>query len=215
MVAPFFNLLPTRSAFLVSIFAAFIVNWVSTHFKEREDTIIGTIWAFGMGGGLLFIAKTPGHMDPMSYLFGNILMISCSDLWAILILSIIVLFIFFVFYNIIICVGFDEEFARLRGINTRLFNLLMLCLIAVSIVTMVRIVGIILVIAMLTIPAAISQKFTRNFRQMAVCASVVSFVSFVVGLYLSYITDLPSSATIVTFVAVVYFVFLGVFSKKV
>ena len=51
--------------------------------RQREDTVIGAIWAVGMAVGLLFFAKTPGYADPMSYLFGNILLISRGDLWRV------------------------------------------------------------------------------------------------------------------------------------
>jgi zinc transport system permease protein len=79
--------------------------------------------AIGMSIGVLFLAKTPGYVDPMSYLFGNILLISESDLILLAILDVIVIFISWRFYPQIVASSFDEEFARVRGVNTDLIFL--------------------------------------------------------------------------------------------
>ena len=74
---------PMLGALVVALLAALIIGFVSIYVREREDTVIGALWVFGMAIGLLFIAKTPGYVDPMGYLFGNILLISKYDLWMI------------------------------------------------------------------------------------------------------------------------------------
>ena len=65
---------------LAALAAAVVIGLVSLYAKQREDTVIGALWAAGMAVGLLFFAKTPGYADPMSYLFGNILTITHADL---------------------------------------------------------------------------------------------------------------------------------------
>ena len=75
-----------------ALLSALIIGLVSLYAKEREDTVIGAVWVIGMAIGLIFFAKTPGYVEPESYLFGNILMITRGDLWLIAALDLIVIF---------------------------------------------------------------------------------------------------------------------------
>lgn len=163
-----------------------------------------------MATGLLFIAKTPGYVDPMSYLFGNILLVSRSDFFFVLVLDVLVLGLVGVFYHKFLAVCFDEEFARLRGLRTGWIYLLLLCLTALTIVLLVRVVGIILVIALLTLPAAVAGNFSRNILQMMLLAVLFCAGFVVTGLGVSFTLDLPSGPIIIIVAATVYlFTLLG------
>jgi len=195
---------PVHGAIIVALLAAFILTEVSMHAKEREDSIIGALWAGGMAIGLLFIARTPGYFDPMSYLFGNILLITKNDLFFIIALDILILFVVGVFYNKLLALCFDEEYARLRGLRTHWLYLLLLCLTALTIVLLVRIVGIIMVIALLTLPAAIAGNFARSIWQMMFAATLICAVFIVSGLGISYSLDLPSGSVIILIATAAY-----------
>lgn len=199
---------PTLGAYISAILAALIIGFVKIYFREREDTLIGAVWALGMAIGLIFIAKTPGHVDPMSYLFGNILMVSKHNLWMITLLGATISVLSFVFYNKLLAVCFDEEFAKLRGVQTNLINLVFLCFIAVTVVILVHVVGIIMVIALLTLPAAVAGQFSRKLWHMMLGAVVVCMLLNVTGIILSYMYDLPSGPTIIVFSTAIYLVTL-------
>jgi zinc transport system permease protein len=189
---------PLHGAVVAALFAAVVIGWVSLRGKEREDTLIGAIWAVGMAVGILFIAKTPGYNEYlMSYLFGNILMVSGQDLIMIAVLDAVVLLIAVLFYNQFLAVCFDEEFARLRGVRVSFFYLLLLCLTALTVVIMVEVVGIVMVIALLTLPAAVAGHFTRTIAQTMVLSALLCVVFTTVGLALSFSPDLPAGATII------------------
>ena len=150
---------PVHGALPAALFSALIIGLVSLRAKEREDTVIGAVWAVGMALGLLLLAKTPGYnKDTMSYLFGDILLITKRDVWMVAGLDILVTAVAVFFYNKLLAVCFDEEFARTRGLAVDYYYLLLLCLIAVTIVLLVYLVGIVLVIALLTLPAAAVQQ---------------------------------------------------------
>jgi zinc transport system permease protein len=195
---------PMQGAVLVALLAAVILTLVSRHAAEREDSVIGALWAVGMATGLLFIAKTPGYVDPMSYLFGNILLVSRSDFLFVLALDILVLGLVGIFYNKLLAVCFDEEFAQLRGVSSGWIYLLLLCLAALTIVLLVRVVGIVMVIALLTLPAAVAGSFSRNILQMMLLAVLFCACFVVTGLGLSYSLDLPSGPVIIVIAAAVY-----------
>ena len=153
---------PILGATLAAVISAIIIGLVSLHAKEREDTIIGTLWAVGMAAGILFIDRTAGYFNLSSYLFGDILLISKKDLMYVGCLDALVLGTSILFFNRFFSVCFDSEFMSLRGINTTFFYLLLLILTSLTVVLLVRIVGIVLVIALLTIPPAIASFYAKG-----------------------------------------------------
>lgn len=197
---------PLHGAIIVALLAAVILSLVSLFAKQREDSVIGALWAAGMAIGVLFLAKTPGYVDPMSYLFGNILLISKTDIWLVIVLDILVVGVVGLFYNSFQAICFDDEFAGLRGVHTHWLYLLLLCLTALTIVLLVRVVGIVMVIALLTLPAAIAGNFAANVWQMMLTAILLCAVFILAGLGTSYSLDLPSGPVIIVFAASVYLV---------
>jgi zinc transport system permease protein len=190
---------PMYGAVMAALFAAVVIGSISLYAKQREDTVIGALWAVGMAVGLLFIAKTPGYVEPMSYLFGNILLISKSNLWQVLGLDALVITLAVLFYNKFLAVCFDEEFATLRGVRAELYYMLLLCLTGLTVVLLVQIVGIVMVIALLTLPAAVASNFARGLLQMMVLAILFCMLFVSLGLAYSYTANLPSGPTIIVF----------------
>lgn len=203
---------PLYGAIVSALAAALIIGVVSLKAREREDTVIGAIWAVGMAAGILFVSQTPGYnTDLMSYLFGNILMVSSQDLWLLAGLDVIVVLTALIFYNQFLAVCFDNEFARLRGLNVEAYYLLLLCLTALTVVVLVTVVGIVLVIALLTLPTAIAGFFSRSLGQMMVLSAGLCMALTSAGLALSYGPDLPAGATTILLAAVAY---LGILLGK-
>ncbi|MBN2583696.1 MAG: metal ABC transporter permease [Planctomycetes bacterium] len=198
---------PLHGAVMAAVVAALIIGLVSLRARQREDTVIGALWAVGMAAGLLFIWATPGYStNLMSYLFGNILMVRVDDLMLIAVLDVVVAGIAVLFYHELMAVCFDEEFARLRGVNVELFYLLLLCLTALTVVLLVTVVGIVMTIALLTLPAAIAGQFAKTLWQNMLLAVLVSAACSVGGLALSYGPDLPAGATIILLAGAAYLV---------
>ena len=205
---------PMYGAFLAAIIAALVIAHVSHRYQERADTVIGAVWSLGMAGGLLFMAKTPGYMDPMSFLFGNILLITVDDLWMIFILDLVILLITLLFYNSLVAVSFDEEYARLRGINVELLNIVLLVMIALSVVLLIRVVGIVLVIALFTLPAAIAGKFVGKMWQMMAGAVLTCMLFTILGLAAGFYFDLPAGPVIIVIAGIIYFLTINFGSRK-
>jgi len=198
---------PLYGAVAAALLAALIIGWVSLKAREREDTVIGAIWAIGMAVGIVLIAKTPGYnQDLMSYLFGNILMVSTADLWLVAGLDIVVIAIGIAFYSRFQAVCFDEEFARVRGINVEFYYLLLLCITALTVVVLVTVVGIVMVIALMTLPVAIAGYFTRSLWQSMIAATLLSMTLTTSGLAISYGPDLPSGATVILLAGALYLI---------
>ena len=195
---------PMLGAVAAALLSAALIAAVGKRAREREDALIGAIWSIGMAIGLLFMARTPGYVDAMSYLFGNILLISRLDLWLVLALDGLVLFAFMAAYRPMLAVSFDEEFARTRGVKTERYGLLLLTLTALTVVLLLRVVGIVMVVALLTLPASIAGRFARRLEQMIVLSIAVCMVVTVAGLLVSFKWDLPSGPTIVGVAGALY-----------
>ncbi|HHH38859.1 MAG TPA: metal ABC transporter permease [Sedimenticola sp.] len=204
-VAYFFGAAPIVGALVAALVAALLVGWASLGREEERDAIIGALWASGMALGILFISQTPGYnVDLMSYLFGNILMISSSDLLLMAALDAVIIGATLLFARLFLAVCFDEQFALVRGVRVRLVYLFLLCLVALTVVLLVRVVGLILVIALLTLPAAIAGQLVGTVRRMMVVATVLGAVFTTSGLALAYGPDLPAGAVIVLLAGLTY-----------
>lgn len=197
---------PIHGAFIVAVASALLIGYIGLRAREREDTVISALWSLGMAVGVLFIYKTPGYNeDLMSYLFGNILMVSYSELLMIGFLDFLVLILTVLFYNQTVAVCFDEEFARTRGVWVEFYYLLLLCLTATTVVLMISVVGIVLVIALLTIPVAISSRFFNSVKKIMLSSVLLGIIFTLSGLYLSYSSDLPSGAVTIVIAGIAYF----------
>jgi zinc transport system permease protein len=202
---------PLMGAVVAALLAAVIIGWVSLRAKQREDTVIGALWAIGMAAGVLFIARTPGRsIDLMSYLFGNILLVTREDLWLLGGLDVLIVGVGLLFYNQLQAVCFDEEFARLRGLRVEFYYILLLCLTALTVVLLISVVGIVLVIALLTLPVAITGQFCKTLWQMMLASVLLIMGLTTAGLGLSYAPNLPAGATTVMLAGALYLVVVAV-----
>ncbi len=197
---------PMGGAVTAALLAAGIIGWVSLRLRQREDTVIGAVWAVGMALGIVFISLTPGYTtDLMSYLFGNILMVTPRDLWLIAMLDLFVLAVVVLFHKQLLAVCFDDEFAALRGVHVQRYYFLLLGLTALTVVVLVSVVGIILVIALLTLPAAVANHWARRLGAMMALAALLCALLTAGGLALSYGPDLPAGAVTILLTGALFF----------
>ncbi|MEW6067536.1 MAG: metal ABC transporter permease [Nitrospirota bacterium] len=189
---------PIITAIVYSMAIALGIELVARKGKVSEDASIGIFYASSMALGIVLISLSREYnVDLFGYLFGNILAITdrevfLSLIWAILVISIIMLFrreIFMITYN--------EEIARVSGIPVRAINILFLIILSITIVISIKIVGIILISALLVLPGATAQLFPKNLYFMIMASCSVAVISTVVGLFLSYEFDIAPGGSIV------------------
>ncbi len=203
-VAGLSSVTPMMGAVAFAVLAGLIISAAVIYRKERLDTVIGAIWAIGMSVGLLFFTKTPGYVDPMSYLFGNILLIGPRDLLLIGILAAVITLISIVFFDQLLSVSFDAEFAAIRGLPTAFYQIMLILLVSLTVLLMISIVGIVMVIALLTIPPAVSSLYTRRLKDMIFSSVILCALFTSVGLAASYVLELPTSSLTVAIAGTVY-----------
>jgi len=205
---------PTYGAGLFAVGAAAIVASPAVRRRMREDSAIGVMWVLGMALGVLLLDMVDRTrvqvQDPTSLLFGNILLINRSDLLMMAGLVGVIAIAMALLFKDLQILAFDEEFARLAGVDVPRLNLALMVMISLTVVVLVKVVGVVLVIAMLTIPAAVAGLVARDLRTMMGLATLISVVITFVGSLLSLQLDVPPGATIVLLMAAVFVLALGV-----
>ncbi len=200
-VNPFF----TTIVFCVG--TAWGIAFLSERRKVHEDSAVGIFFASTMALGILLIGLMKGYnVDLFGYLFGNILAVSSNDLLISLIIAALVIGCIWFFYKEFLLLTFDPEMARVTGLKTKMLNLLMMTLMAVTIVISIKSVGIVLVSALIVTPAASAYLLSTDFKNMMLLAILFGVGSSWMGLLLSVWFNLASGATIVMVATLVFFV---------
>ena len=192
-IGVFTGINPILSAMVFAILSAFGVQWIS----RKKDV--------RMSVGIICCFLTPGFMpDLPSFLFGSILAIDSADLWLLGGLALIVALLFTFLLRPIQNIAFDSTFARSQHLPVTAIEYLMMTLIAMTIVATLKMVGIVLAISLLTIPQMTANLFTYNYRQMIWASIILGWIDCIAGLYISYLLNVPSGATII-FISIVVF----------
>ncbi|MFA5095336.1 MAG: metal ABC transporter permease [Candidatus Paceibacterota bacterium] len=209
----FFGIYPFYIAVPVVMIASILILKISEKAKVYGDSAIGIISAVGIAGGVILASVSSGfNVDLFSYLFGSILAISNTEVILSIVLSLVVLAVIYLFYWDLFSATFDEEYAKTTGIRTNFINMILTLLTAITVVLSVKMVGIMLVSALLILPAATALQFAKGFKMAMAIGSIVSLISVLLGITLSFFLDLPTGAIIVMINAL--FFALAFFYKK-
>lgn len=196
---------PLYGALIAGVLSALLIGWIHLYYREREDTVIAALWSIGMAVGVLFISQTPGfNVELTNFLVGNILWVSPNDLYLLLGLDALIALIALLFHKRFLAICFDEEQARLQGLNVNALYLFLLVLTSITIVLLIQVVGIILVMTMLAIPAAIANLYTSKLSRMIWIAIALAAAFCFFGMGLAYQLDWPPGATIALLSGVLY-----------
>lgn len=205
-VCYFLGVDPLLGAMAVAVVCALGLGSMDTETIRSYDAMIGVLWAVGLAVGIVFVYKTPGYApNLMTYLFGNILLVSRHEIGVLLGLAVSVLLILGLFWKGIVAVSFDETFARVQGAPVRLLMTMLLTMIALSVVILIQVVGIILVVALLTIPPVIGMMLLKDLRAVLAVSTAIGVAITLGGLGLSFAYDLPSGPAIILLGAALLF----------
>ena len=203
-IASVFNL--THEMLLVlplTVISAILLLRTGQNARIKGDAAIAMISVGALAIGYLLMnlfAKSSNLSgDVCSTLFGSTALLTLSEKDVIIcgVLSAVVVVIFVLFYNKILAVTFDENFAKAVGTNTEGYNLLIATVIAVIIVVAMKLVGSLLVSALIIFPALSAMRIFKSFKQVTICSAVLSVVCALTGICISVLAETPVGATIV------------------
>ncbi|HUG15938.1 MAG TPA: metal ABC transporter permease [Thermomicrobiales bacterium] len=207
------------SIFIGALLAAIVVSLgigaLTQSERIREDTAIGVMFAGAFALGIALISATGSYTrDLASFLLGNILGVSRSDLILTAATGVVVLGTLAVFRRELVLITFDRTLASAMGIHLWRYDQLFLILLALAIVTALQTVGNILVLAMLVTPAATARLIADRLPAMLLLSASIGAVSGVGGLYLSYYRNVASGAAVVLVATTIFFVVWGVVNAE-
>jgi len=185
-------------AILAGVLLAVGITYFKKHTNLSDDTLIGILYSFLFAIGVVLLSFYPGYRpDLFSYLFGSLLAVSWTDLTVDAVLLIVSLLFVGLTYRKLLYVTFDPEAATLRGIKTERYEYLINILSSIATIVAIKSVGIVMVSALILIPSASAKLMARKFSDMLPLSMLFSTSSAVIGIFASYILNLPSGAAIV------------------
>lgn len=188
------------------VFTALGVTVLSSLGIERlrtTKTVYGdSALALFLSGSLalaVVLLSIPGaiNINIFNYLFGSIVTVTTGDIILIGILAIVVLATLALFFKELLFIAFDEEAARIGGIPVKLLNTLLITLSAITVSLCIPIVGVLLIAALIVIPVITALQLKKDFKGTILYAELISIISVVSGIILSFYLNIATGGTIV------------------
>jgi manganese/iron transport system permease protein len=190
-------------ALLFGAITAVLIGVLSRSRRVSEDTAIGVLFAGMFALGVVLISTVESYTGALaSFLFGDILGVSVTDIIYSLVIGGLVVAALVLFHKELVLVSFDDDMAEAVGLPVWLVNLGLLLLITLTIVVSLQAVGNILVVAMLVTPAAAARLWTDRLPVMMLLSAGFGALCGVIGLFVSYHARWASGATIVMVVTI-------------
>lgn len=205
---------PLEFAIPIVIIVSFLILKLNENNKIHGDSAIALISASSLAIGTFLISITGVNTDINNYLFGSILSLNSSDVIISIILSIVVILIYIISYNKIFAITFDERFSKSIGINTNLYNMIFASLCSLVVVIGMRLMGSLLISSLIIFPTLSSLQLFKKFRSVIISSIIISLLSFIIGLIVSYLNATPTGATIVIVNLVIFIIFKIISLKK-
>jgi zinc transport system permease protein len=200
---------PFLIAAIFTVGVGVVIALIKDHFKEREDTLLGAIWAMGMAVGILLIYQSEGYAaDLFGYLFGSVLMVSAMDLYLLGGTAALVVMVVVICFRAFQAITFDESYSTVINLPVTALNIVFFSLISLAVVMLIKVVGVILVVALLTLPAASIEPFCTRLGRMMGWTTLLTAAELFAGLALSIAFDRPTGPVIIVVAFGVYLISL-------
>jgi ABC-type Mn2+/Zn2+ transport system permease subunit len=204
-IALFLGAQPLWMSIPIVVSSAFLIQYLHDHAKIDGDATIGILSSSAMALGIMIASLSSGlNIDIYSYLFGSILTIETADVIAGFILVLVSSALIVAFYNDLFSMSYDEEFATVIHVPVKRMNYVLLAIIALTVIIGIRVVGTLLISSLIILPTVTALQFGRGFRKTMVISAICSVVGVWSGIFLSFLLNTPSGATIVLFQLAVF-----------
>lgn len=193
-------------ALVTGLLTALGIGYITRHSKVKDDSAIGIMFtaAFALGIVLITLQRGTG-VDLWHILFGNVLAVSREELSLVLGVNLLVIISILLFYRPLLLSTFDPTLAQSMGLPTHTIHYLLMVLLTLVTVAALKTTGIILVVAMLVTPGATAYLLTDRLPSMLALSAVIGAISSATGVYLSFICDVATGASIVLVTTLIFF----------
>ncbi len=194
----FLGVYPLWTAYIVAILSAVGVNKLRESTKIPPDSSIAVLFTSGLAIGVILISISGGFtLNLFSLLFGNILLVSSDDVIMILITAAIVIPVIYILYKKLVLIIFDENQAKVSGLNVTWINTLFIILASITIIASIRLVGVLLISSLIVIPNITALMLGKGFKKTIFISCAMSVFSVVFGIVISYYSNVAPSGMIV------------------
>jgi zinc transport system permease protein len=189
---------PIITTIILTTLASLLIERLRTTSSIPGEAVLAMFLPVGLALSITLIQLANGlNVNLFSYLFGSITTVTTQDVWFTLGLGVVTVIVVGVYYHKLLFTSFDEESARVSGIQVDLVNTILIVLTAITVTLAMRVVGILLIGALMVIPVTTAMQLARSFRQTVLLSIGVALLSVTTGLFLAYYLNLPAGGTIV------------------
>ena len=201
---------PLISMLVFGIFLSLIITKVKSTNTASTDTIISVFSSLSMAIGIVILSKNGGFSKYSSYLIGDILTVTPREILIIFVVLIFTIAIWYKIYNKLLIISINTSLASSRNIKTVLIENIFVILVAIAVMLSIKWIGILTINSMLILPSASARNISRNSRSYLLTTIVISLISGILGLILSYYMDTSASATMVLISSIFFFLTLAI-----
>lgn len=207
-IAACLNWAPLIVSIPVVVISAFIILKLSEKSKIHGDSLIALFASSSLAIGYIAIKLGGLNKDLDSYLYGNIYMISTTELILTLVLTVVVIGAFVIFYNRIFSITFDEDFSKSSGVRTEIYNIIISILCAFTVVIGMKVMGTLLITSLIVFPVLSARQICKTYKHVVIASAIISVLCFIIGIITNLAVDLPVGATIVVINLIVFIILL-------
>lgn len=180
---------PILSAFLLTSFFGVLIEALRNTFRRYAELVLIIVMSLSVGIAITIISAGLVHTNVESFLFGSILTVSESDVWSVVVLSIISIGLILWLYPQLVLITFDEDGARVAGVKTKTINYIFSILVAATVSVSIRVVGILVISSLIALPVATALQLQKGFRRTLQFSVLFSFIDVLGGLGFSLLID--------------------------
>lgn len=199
---------------IFAVIFALLLNYVKNKTTYGADTIISVFSSIAIAVGLAILAQSGNFNQYSSYLVGDILSITTTEIIYVLIAAIAILVFWYLTFNKLNLISINKTLAKSKGINVKKIDNIFVVLIAVMVMISIRWIGILLINSLLILPAGASRNIATNMRNYHLFSVLFSLFSGIAGLIISYYFNIPTGPMIVIISGLIYFITLLIKIKK-
>lgn len=202
------------TAIIVSIIASVMIEYLRSYKKLYSDSMLSIFLSSALALSVIIVSLSNSFNTSLfDYLFGSIVAVTNEDIFMISLFFLLTILFMIVYYQKLLLICFNEELAIANGINVKLINLIFTALIGTLVAISIKIIGALLIGAIMIIPVVSAICLRKGFKITWILSTLFAILGVVIGLVLSFYVSIPSGATIVI-VLLLIFILTLIFSKR-
>lgn len=205
---------PIITAFIFTSVCALFIESLRQYYKKYAELVMSIVLTFSLGLAIVLVSTGKSSTRVNSYLFGSILTVSTEDLIIIALIALVCFIGIFLLYSKLVYTTFDEEGAKVSGINTKVINYIFTLMVGATISVSIRVMGILVISSIIVVPVATAMQFKKGFNKTLILSMIFGVIDVIGGLILSYYIDSAPGGTIALTSVAILIVSLIINRKK-